>query len=80
MASRRRFIQTVGGATLVGFGFPALGAVGANNRVRLGLIGCGWRGGQLFKEFIKLPDIEFVALADPDTRVTWRPDRSSPAA
>jgi predicted dehydrogenase len=67
MASRRRFIQTVGATTLVGFGFPALGAVGANNRVRLGLIGCGWRGGQLFKEFNKLPDIEFVAIADPDT-------------
>ena len=63
---RRRFIQTLGATTLAGFGFPALGANGANNRVRLGLIGCGWRGGQLYKQFNRMQDIEFVAIADPD--------------
>jgi len=65
--TRRRFIRTLGATGLMTLGFPSLGAVGANNRVRLGLIGCGLRGGQLFKEFNKLEDIEFVALADPDT-------------
>lgn len=65
--TRRRFIQALGATTLAGFGFPALGAVGANERVRLGLIGCGWRGGQLFKQFNRMSDIEFVAISDPDT-------------
>jgi len=64
---RRRFIKTVGASALAAIGFPALGAVGANERVRLGLIGCGLRGGQLFKLFIKLPNVEFVAISDPDT-------------
>lgn len=64
--SRRRFIQTVGATALVTMGFPSLGAQGANERVRLGLIGCGWRGGQLYKQFNRMKDIEFVAIADPD--------------
>ncbi len=70
LASRRRFIKTVSASALVTLGFPALGAVGANERVRLGLIGCGWRGGQLFKQFNDpklVKNIEFVALSDPDT-------------
>jgi len=68
--TRRRFIKTAGASALVTLGFPALGGVGANERVRLGLIGCGWRGGQLFKQFNDpklVKNIEFVALSDPDT-------------
>lgn len=65
--NRRRFIKTVGATALATFGFPALGAAGANERVRLGLIGCGLRGGQLLKQFNNMKDIEFVAIADPDT-------------
>ncbi len=65
--SRRRFIQTVGtSAALVSFGFPAIAGQSANNRVRLGLIGCGWRGGQLYRQFNRMRDIEIVAIADPD--------------
>lgn len=38
--------------------------MGANNRVRFGLIGAGDRGQQDLKDAIKLPDVECVAVAD----------------
>jgi len=64
---RRRFLKFSSAAALGSLAFPSLRAQGANNRVRLGLIGCGSRGGQLLKQFSKLPDITFVAFSDPDT-------------
>jgi predicted dehydrogenase len=63
---RRRFLKFSGAAALGSLAFPSLHAQGANNKVRLGLIGCGDRGGQLLKEFDKVPDITFVAFSDPD--------------
>jgi predicted dehydrogenase len=65
--SRRRFLKLGGAAVAGAFGIPSLHAQGANERVRLGLIGCGMRGGQLLGEFEKVPNIAFVAFADPDT-------------
>ncbi len=62
---RRRFIQTLGASALATL--PSFGAVGANERVRLGVIGCGGRGSSLAKQFSGLPDVEIVALCDADT-------------
>mgnify|MGYP005865709533 CR=1 FL=1 len=62
---RRRFIQTLGASALATF--PSLGAVGANDRIRLGVIGCGGRGSGLAKQFQGLSDVEIVALCDADT-------------
>jgi predicted dehydrogenase len=42
--------------------------VGANERVRLGIIGPGARGQELMKEFLRVPNVEFVAAADVYTR------------
>ena len=42
--------------------------LGANDRVRLGIIGPGDRGQQLMKEFIEAPTPEFAAAADVYTR------------
>lgn len=67
--SRRQFLKSAGASVLLTMGMPALGAMGANDRVRLGLIGCGWRGGQLFKQFNnpkQVKNVEFVAISDPD--------------
>ncbi|HEX5082753.1 MAG TPA: Gfo/Idh/MocA family oxidoreductase [Blastocatellia bacterium] len=41
---------------------------GANDRVRLGIIGPGARGRELMNAFIKVPEAEFVAAADVYTR------------
>ncbi|MGB6222317.1 Gfo/Idh/MocA family protein [Haloferula sp.] len=62
---RRRFIQTIGASALAGF--PALGVEGANDKVRLGLIGCGGKGEAHLAYFSGLKNVEFVAISDADT-------------
>ncbi len=41
--------------------------LGANNRIRIGLIGSGGRGGSDLKQFVKIEGIQCVALCDVDT-------------
>ena len=41
--------------------------LGANNRIRIGLIGCGGRGSGDLKQFLKIDGIQCVALSDVDT-------------
>jgi hypothetical protein len=66
-ASRRTFLASSAAlaATLV---LPrgARGAAGPLQRVNLGLVGCGWRGGQLLEAFQKLDGVTFTGLCDPD--------------
>jgi predicted dehydrogenase len=71
MSSRRTFIQqTLGGsAALVASGFFASSRVlGANDRIRIGLIGGGDRGQEIFHAAIRCPNVEAVAVADVYTR------------
>jgi predicted dehydrogenase len=71
MASRRTFIkQALGGsAALAAYGlFPAGRVLGANDRVRIGLIGAGGRGQEIFKAALQCPNVEGVAVADVYTR------------
>lgn len=63
MGSRRIFLGTMA-ATVAA---PAK-VLGANNRVRLGLIGAGDRGLQLMREALAQPDVEFLGVADVYTR------------
>ncbi|HEX4600451.1 MAG TPA: Gfo/Idh/MocA family oxidoreductase [Gemmatimonadales bacterium] len=62
---RREF---VGQAAAAGFGAlalsPAARVLGANDRVRLGIIGAGARGQDLIAQALKLPQVELVAVAD----------------
>ncbi|MFN7935166.1 MAG: Gfo/Idh/MocA family oxidoreductase [Bryobacteraceae bacterium] len=39
-------------------------AIGANDRVRIGIIGCGGRGSFLMSEASKCPNVEWVAVCD----------------
>lgn len=66
LSTRRNFIRVAGAGAFVAFGMPARGVAGANERVRLGLIGCGIRGRELFSQFLKLTDSQLVAISDPD--------------
>jgi predicted dehydrogenase len=68
---RRDFIKTSVAAAGAGVvagkasGAPAVGNVqGANDRVRVGLIGCGGQGNWDANDFAKQPNVEIVALAD----------------
>jgi myo-inositol 2-dehydrogenase / D-chiro-inositol 1-dehydrogenase len=61
--SRRDFTRTtvaLGVSTALG----SLRVAGANDRVNLGLIGCGGRGLQVFPRFLEHPDVSPVAVCD----------------
>lgn len=71
MSSRRTFLgQILGGtATLAASGlFPSNHVLGANDRVRLGLIGGGGRGQEILKAALRCANTEAVAVADVYTR------------
>ena len=68
---RRGFLQqtaAAGGALLGGaaFGRRSLAAQGSSDRLRLGLIGLGWRGGQHLDALLKTDGCDIVALCDPE--------------
>src|SRR5439155_143582 len=68
---RRVFLNRILGATVgLAAGVPTLSfrIMGANNRVRLGLIGAGGRGKEIFTSALRCPDTEGVAVADVYTR------------
>jgi len=78
MHSRRKFIGQV--ATSIA-GTLATGSVlGANDRIRLGLIGAGDRGMQLVREAITCPNAEVVAFADIYTKRLDEAKKTAPAA
>jgi len=62
--TRRNFTKSVAAAGLMAAGGPALGALGANDRIRLGIIGVGNRGDQLIDAFKPHADAEFAAICD----------------
>jgi predicted dehydrogenase len=58
-----------GSAALAAYGlFPSGRVLGANDRIRIGLIGAGGRGTHIFKAALKCPNVEGVAVADVYTR------------
>jgi len=63
--SRRDFVKT-GAATAVGLATAVSRSrvVGANERIRVGFIGTGNRGGQLIKAALPNKDMDIVALCD----------------
>ncbi|MFN0119061.1 MAG: Gfo/Idh/MocA family protein [Blastocatellia bacterium] len=65
---RRDFLKqaTAGAMAMPASSYTAI--LGANDRVRLGIIGPGGRGKELMKEYVKVPNAEFVAAADIYTR------------
>ncbi len=65
--SRRRFMALGSSAAL---SLPVYGksVLGANERVRFALIGCGGRGRDLVSRFIQVPQTQLVAVCDPDTQ------------
>jgi predicted dehydrogenase len=89
MFNRREFIHRALGSTasLAAVGlYPssrALGdtssrVLGANDRIRFGLIGCGGRGQAIFRAAIKAPNTEPVAVADVYTRSLEQAKRIAP--
>jgi predicted dehydrogenase len=65
---RRDFLKQAAATTAASLTIPTARSFanirGANDRVRLGIIGPGARGQELMRDFVKAPNAEFVALAD----------------
>lgn len=67
MLNRRSFIQQLSGGAAAVAGssmFPPARVLGANDRVRFGLIGAGGRGMEIFKAALRAPNTQAVAVAD----------------
>ena len=67
MLNRRSFIQQLSGGAAAAAGssmFPSARVLGANDRVRYGLIGAGGRGMEIFKAALSAPNAQAVAAAD----------------
>ena len=72
--SRRKFLGSTAALSLAGAGALALPrrsrAQGANDTINVGLIGVGWRGGQLLDEILRVGGVKITALCDPDSART----------
>ena len=71
MSDRRSFMrQVLGGGTAMAVSglVPSGRILGANDRIRFGLIGAGGRGKAIFKAALKAPNTEAIAVADVYTR------------
>src|SRR5438105_5641193 len=81
MLNRRRFIHQVSGgaAALAGSSvFPPASILGANDRVRFGLIGAGGRGLDIFKHALRAPNTQAIAVADVYSRRLEEAKRLAP--
>ena len=74
-ASRRKFLRDsigLGAASAAALARPSSSAAstdrvaGANDRIRIGLIGCGGMGRSDLRDFVKVKNVECVALCDVD--------------
>jgi len=79
MDSRRNFIGKVAGGLAGTLASPS-SVLGANDRIRLGIIGPGARGMELVREAMACPNTEFVAFADIYTRRLEEAKRLAPNA
>jgi predicted dehydrogenase len=78
MDSRRSFIGSV--ATGLASSLAPSTVLGANDRIRIGIIGPGARGMELVREAIGCPNTEFVAFADIYTRRLEEAAKLAPGA
>ena len=65
---RRNFLSNVGMGAIALAATPTMRALGANDRIRIGLIGAGDRGMQDLTDALNQPNIECVAVADTYSR------------
>ncbi|HLN31108.1 MAG TPA: Gfo/Idh/MocA family oxidoreductase [Gemmataceae bacterium] len=64
--TRRTFLQATASATagLTAFGVPAANALGANEAIRVGMIGTGGRCRALMKSLATVPNVRMAAVCD----------------
>ncbi len=82
--SRRQFLQTTAaGAAAIGTSaiHPVHSwAAGQPSQINIGIVGCGWRGGQLLGLFLKVPGVNIVGLCDVDQELVSQLGEQVPKA
>jgi predicted dehydrogenase len=78
--TRREFLGQAGMGLAMAAVLPTARALGANDRIRIGLIGAGDRGMDDLKTALKQPNIECVAIADIYSRNRDRAKQAVPNA
>ena len=63
-SSRRTFLKQAALGTAAVLAFPGSRVLGANDRVRIGMIGVGDRGSELLNEVRSVSGVELIAMAD----------------
>jgi predicted dehydrogenase len=63
-STRRAFLKQAALGTAAFLAYPHSSVLGANDRVRVGMIGVGNRGQDLLEEVLAVRDIQLVAMAD----------------
>lgn len=66
--TRREFIKRAAATTATLLAYPPARVLGANDRVRVAMIGVGSRGQDLLRQALTVPDLQVVAVADVYTR------------
>ena len=66
LTSRRHFLGQSLAIGSLAVGSRSLLAQSANERINVGIVGCGWRGGQLKEFFSKIEGVHIAGLCDPD--------------
>jgi predicted dehydrogenase len=66
--TRRDFVKQVALGSAALLALPSSRVLGANDRVRVGMIGVGGRGQDLLKQVLAVPNAQLVAIADIYTR------------
>ena len=64
MESRRTFLKASAAALTVAATRPVFGFQGANDRVRMAVIGCGNRAGRVFDSFARQANVQWVGAAE----------------
>ena len=64
METRRKFLKTSAAALTVAAARPIMGFQGANDRIRMAVIGCGNRAGRVFDSFARQANVQWVAGAE----------------
>ena len=62
--TRRTFLKQAALGTAAVLAYPSARALGANDRIRVGMIGVGDRGNDLLDQIRKVPNVDLVAMAD----------------
>jgi len=76
--TRRDFIKRGALGTAAMLVYPPSRVLGANDRVRVGMIGVGGRGQELLKQVLGTPNAQLVAIADIYTRSRDEAKRMAP--